>query len=66
VGSIVVFKFAHAGVVISGERTHDTTVEGNTSAGRKGSQRNGNGVFQRTRRHSIIKGYVVLDEIVQQ
>jgi peptidoglycan hydrolase-like protein with peptidoglycan-binding domain len=66
VGSIVVFKFSHTGIVISGEQGHDVTVEGNTCAGFRGSQRNGGGVYQRTRRHSIIKGYVVMDEIVQQ
>jgi len=64
-GSIVIFTFSHTGIIVSGGDTSDITVEGNTSAGNRGSQRNGDGVYQRTRAHSIIKGYVVLDEILR-
>jgi hypothetical protein len=63
-GAIVIFNFSHTGIVVSGGRSSDITVEGNTSSGNRGSQRDGDGVFQRTRSHSIIKGYVVLPEIL--
>ena len=65
-GSIVIFKFSHTGIVLSGEKSADITIEGNTSSGNRGSQRDGDGVFQRTRSHSIIKGYVVLPEILRE
>jgi peptidoglycan hydrolase-like protein with peptidoglycan-binding domain len=64
-GAIVIFKFSHTAIVISGDKSADITVEGNTSSGNRGSQRDGDGVFQRTRSHSIIKGYVVLPEILK-
>lgn len=63
-GAIVIFNFSHTGIIVSGGRSSDVTVEGNTSSGNRGSQRDGDGVFQRTRSHSIIKGYVVLPEIL--
>lgn len=65
-GAIVIFKFSHTGIVISGGKSADITVEGNTSSGNQGSQRDGDGVFQRTRSHSIIKGYVILPEILKE
>lgn len=65
-GAIVIFKFSHTGIVVSGGTKADITVEGNTSSGNQGSQRDGDGVFQRTRSHSIIKGYVILPEILQE
>jgi len=53
-GWIVIWRkgnspFGHAGIVVSWDRKSGTTIEGNTSAG-KGSQSNGNGVFERQRK----------------
>jgi hypothetical protein len=39
----------HAGIVVQWDRKSGTTIEGNTSAG-KGSQSNGDGVFERQRK----------------
>lgn len=65
-GSIVIFTFSHTGIVISGGSGSDSTCEGNTSSGTAGSQSNGGGVYRRTRSHSIIKGYVVMKEILKK
>jgi peptidoglycan hydrolase-like protein with peptidoglycan-binding domain len=65
-GSILIFTFSHTGIVISGGKSSDATCEGNTSSGNAGSQRNGGGVYRRTRSHSIIKGYVVMKEILKK
>lgn len=65
-GSIVIFgPFSHTGIVLMGGEREDWTVEGNTSSGNHGSQRDGDGVFRRTRSHQIIAGYVVVPEIIQ-
>lgn len=39
----------HVGIVISWQKASGTTVEGNTSSGRKGSQADGDGVYVRQR-----------------
>jgi surface antigen len=64
-GAVVFFDFpndnlhriSHVGVVeaVNGDGTV-TTIEGNTSSGRRGSQRDGDGVWRRTRRTGIV-GY---------
>lgn len=64
VGSVVVFKISHTGIVIVGGENSDQTVEGNTSSGVRGSQRDGDGVFQRSRDHHAVRGYVVVPEIL--
>lgn len=63
-GAIVIFKHSHTGIVVAGGETSDRTVEGNTWSGNKGDQRNGNGVYLRTRAHDGVRGYVVVPEIV--
>lgn len=63
-GSIVIFTFSHTGIVVQSYAGYDTTIEGNTSSGIRGSQRDGDGVYQRTRSHKLVGGYVVLDEIL--
>lgn len=63
-GAVVVFSFSHTGIVLAGGEGSDSTVEGNTSQGGAGSQRDGDGVYQRSRAHGLISGYVVLPEIV--
>ncbi len=63
-GAIVVFTFSHTGIVLFGGEQEDHTVEGNTSSGSRGSQRDGGGVFCRARSHKAIRGYVVLPDIV--
>lgn len=62
-GSVVVFTFSHTGIVLFGGDADDKTIEGNTSSGAKGSQRDGDGVYQRTRGHGLVSGYVVVPEI---
>lgn len=61
-GAVVFFRFHgdrihHAGIVV-GVNTDGsiTTIEGNTSSGAAGSQRDGGGVYRRVRRSSIV-GY---------
>jgi hypothetical protein len=64
-GAVVFFDFpgdnvhriSHVGLVesVNGDGTV-TTIEGNTSSGRRGSQRDGDGVWRRTRRTGIV-GY---------
>jgi cell wall-associated NlpC family hydrolase len=67
-GDVVFFSFArrdgdgrpladHVGLVerVSGQVLH--TIEGNTTSGAAGNQRNGGGVYRRTRTGSVILGY---------
>jgi hypothetical protein len=63
-GSIVIYTFSHTGILVAAGESSDTTVEGNTGAGAGGSQRDGDGVYRRTRVHTIIAGYVVIPEIL--
>jgi hypothetical protein len=63
-GAIVIFDFSHTGIVVQGMDGADHTVEGNTAPGDKGSQRDGGGVYLRTRGHGPISGYVVLEAIL--
>ena len=63
-GAIVIYSYGHTGVVVQGMDNVDYTVEGNTSGGDSGSQRDGGGVYLRTRTHGLITGYVVLDAIL--
>ncbi|MEM9455830.1 MAG: peptidoglycan-binding protein [Myxococcota bacterium] len=63
-GAIVIYTFSHTGIIVSAGDQADKTVEGNTSSGARGSQRDGGGVFQRTRLHRAIRGYVVMPDIV--
>ena len=63
-GAIVIYTFSHTGIIVSGGEQTDQTVEGNTSSDSRGSQRDGQGVFQRTRSHRMIRGYVVIPDIV--
>jgi hypothetical protein len=63
-GAVVIFKFSHTGIVVEGAAAEDRTVEGNTWSGEAGSQRNGDGVYLRSRNHSVIDGYIVVPEIV--
>jgi hypothetical protein len=62
-GAIIIYTFSHTGIVVAGHAGYDNTVEGNTSSGNSGSQSNGDGVYKRVRSHSLIKGYVVMNQI---
>lgn len=59
-GDIVFFDFSggsecnHVGIVESAGVTQVTTIEGNTSSGNSGSQSNGDGVYRRYRKRSVI------------
>lgn len=59
-GDIVVFEFSHCGIAVSAcdDTGHFLTVEGNTSAGDGGSQRDGGGVHQRTRRSNQVRARI--------
>lgn len=59
-GDIVVYEFSHCGIVVSecDETGHFLAVEGNTSVGDSGSQRDGGGVHQRTRRSHMVKARI--------
>ena len=52
-------RVQHVGVVVSANSTTHiiVTIEGNTSAGRSGSQTNGGGVFRRIRGTGTVVGY---------
>lgn len=65
-GAIVIFDYSHTGIVVQGKDAADDTVEGNTSAGGSGSQRDGGGVYLRTRTHGTVTGYVVLSAILDK
>ena len=54
-GSVVIWRkgngpFGHAGIAVAWDGAAGETVEGNTSSGRAGSQRDGDGVWRRQRR----------------
>ncbi len=56
-GAVVIWRkgngpFGHAGFAVSWDGASGETVEGNTSSGRAGSQRDGDGVWRRQRRIS--------------
>ena len=62
-GDIVFFQFDddaqpdHVGIVVSNDgKKNLTCIEGNTSSGKKGSQSNGDGVYERKRPYSMIMG----------
>ena len=62
-GDIVFFQFDkdaepdHVGIVVSNDgKKYLSTIEGNTSSGDKGSQSNGDGVYERKRSYGIIMG----------
>lgn len=59
-GDLIVFNFHHCGIAVSGcdYTGHFKTVEGNTSSGESGSQRDGGGVHQRLRRSSQVKARI--------
>jgi hypothetical protein len=63
-GDIVFFDFPdgetriqHVGIVEAADGNRIRTVEGNTSAGDKGSQDNGGGVFEKSRNRNVIVGF---------
>jgi hypothetical protein len=66
-GDVVFFNFPggrsidHVGLVleVSADGKTITTIEGNTSSGAKGSQKNGDGVYKRERSLSHIAGYAI-------
>jgi len=54
-GAVVVWRkengpYGHAGFAVAWDGASGETVEGNTSSGRAGSQRDGDGVWRRQRR----------------
>lgn len=55
---IIIYNFGHTGIVESVGTSTITAIEGNTSAGDKGSQSNGGGVFRRTRKKSLVEAYI--------
>ena len=60
VGDIVTFDFSHIGIVREDRGNIIETIEGNTSAGPKGSQRDGDGVFARLRSRSLVRKVIRL------
>ncbi len=63
-GDLVLFDFgrkgraSHIGMVRSASAREVRTVEGNTSGGATGSQRDGGGVYRRVRTVSTVRGFV--------
>ena len=59
-GDLIVYEFSHCGIAVSScdETGHFLAVEGNTSVGTAGSQRDGGGVHQRTRRSNQVKARI--------
>lgn len=59
-GDIVVFNFSHVGIIARAPGTGGIveTVEGNTSPGNTGSQRDGAGVYRRRRNVSLVRNFV--------
>lgn len=59
-GDIIVYEFSHCGIAVSAcdDTGHFLTVEGNTSVGDGGSQCDGGGVHQRTRRSNQAKARI--------
>lgn len=50
-------RIQHVGIVVGGDATSVTCVEGNTSSGSSGSQSNGGGVYLRTRSRRVVVGF---------
>ncbi len=68
-GTIIVWRrgttpFGHAGIVEKWKGKSGTTVEGNTSSGKKGSQHDGDGVWRRTRTINPTAYFRITDFIV--
>ena len=59
-GDIVTFDFSHIGIVRSDRGNIIETIEGNTSPGAKGSQRDGDGVYVRLRQRSLVRKVIRL------
>lgn len=61
-GMIVVFNFSHVGIAISDSdsKGNFSTVEANTSQGQSGSQRDGGGVWKRSRNIRVIRSSINL------
>lgn len=61
-GDITVLEISHVGIATSDSDANGnyTSIEANTSSGVKGSQRDGGGVYRRTRNVSILRGTVTL------
>lgn len=59
-GDIIVFNFSHCGIAVSDcdDTGHFQTIEGNTSKGDGGSQRDGGGVHKRWRRSSQVRARI--------
>lgn len=58
-GDIVIYTFSHVEYVRGASSNYIYTTGGNTSSGQAGSQRNGDGVYERVRaRNSLISGYI--------
>lgn len=61
-GNLVIFNFSHIGIVTSDSDNQGrfATIEANTSTGEKGSQRDGGGVYRRTRKIDSVRSIIVL------
>lgn len=59
-GDIVTFDFSHIGIVLADRGNIIETIEGNTSPGAKGSQRDGDGVYTRLRARSLVRKVIRL------
>jgi hypothetical protein len=59
-GDIVTFDFSHIGIVREDRGTIIETIEGNTSPGPTGSQRDGDGVYARQRARSLVRRVIRL------
>ena len=59
-GDIIVFSFSHCGIAVSApdDTGHFQTIEGNTSKGDGGSQRDGGGVHMRWRRTTQVRSRI--------
>lgn len=57
-GDVVIYDFGHTGIVESAVIGKITAIEGNTSAGSRGSQDNGGGVYRRTRSTSCVRAFI--------
>lgn len=64
-GAVFIATFRHTGIVVYGDSNHLYTVEGNTSSGVKNSQSDGDGLYQRVRPYSMVQGYLVVDELIE-
>jgi hypothetical protein len=58
-GDLVIFNFSHIGIAIADEKDGlIVCIEANTSATSTGNQRDGGGVYQKTRKRSLIRSFV--------